>query len=103
MNDRQQEDYGLYVERWKRTGLELERIRREELRALDTRANGAAIDALAEIGLCFGRPRENSGLVEMQKWFMTFARMQRLLPLEVHESAARSLAGPSPKGVTKGP
>lgn len=85
MNEREQEPVCRYVECWKRAGPELERIRREELRALDTRANVGGMDALAEIGLRFGTPRESSGLVEMQAWFMKFARMQGLVPAAVHE------------------
>ena len=80
MKAEKREQYRRYVEQWKHAGPELERIRRAELRALDTRAEVSGMDALADIGLRFARPRETSGLVEMQWWFMKFARQQGLLP-----------------------
>jgi len=59
-----------WVAAWKSAGVEIDRIRREELRALDTYR---AIEKL-----CYWRdpsqpprpPRPTSGLVEMQRWFM---------------------------------
>lgn len=59
-----------WVAAWKSAGVELERIRREELRSLDTYRT---IEKL-----CYSRapgqppqpPRPTSGLVEMQRWFM---------------------------------
>ena len=80
MKPEEREQYRRYVEQWKEAGPELERIRRAELRALDTRASVKLMDALAEIGLRFGTPRETSGLVEMQRWFMQFARQQGTRP-----------------------
>jgi len=89
MNKREREQYRQYVEQWKTAGEELERMRRKELRLLDTRSEVAGIDALVEIGLRFGVPRETSALVEMQEWFLKFARMQGLLPAVVHEEKGK--------------
>lgn len=88
MKINKREQYRLYVEKWKRAGPELEKFRRSELRALDTRAEVSGMDALADIGLRFGTPRKTSGLVEMQAWFMKFARKQGLLPAAVREASA---------------
>ena len=85
MNPAEKEIYRRYVEGWKRAGPELERIRREELRALDDRPDVAGLDALTDIGLRFGAPRISSGLVEMQKWFLELARQQGLLAPAVGE------------------
>lgn len=86
MNPTEKEQYRRFVETWKRTGPELERIRREELRALDTRKEVAGMDALVDIALRHGRPRESSGLVEMQKWFVELARRQGVVGPAVAET-----------------
>lgn len=96
MNPAENEQYRRFVEGWKRAGPELERIRREELRALDTRKEVAGMDALVDIALRHGRPRDTTGLVEMQKWFMEFARRQGLLPPAVAESKGRYKARKNP-------
>lgn len=93
MNPAEKEQYRRYVEGWKRAGPELERIRREELRVLDTRREVAGMDALVDIALRHGRPRETSGLVEMQRWFMEFARRQGLLPPTMAEPQGEYKAG----------
>ena len=72
-----------YIEQWNRAGPQLERIRRKELRGLGYEF--PAIDALLEIGDRFGQSRPNSGLVEMQKWFMMLAERQGLGAKTVRE------------------
>ena len=66
------------VQQWQDAAPELERVRREELRAYvyDPRA----VDALFEFGLRHAQPREGYGLVEMQRYFMQAARRAGLLP-----------------------
>lgn len=96
MNEADKDSYRRYVENWKRTGPELERIRREELRAMDARADLAGLDALADIGLRFGKPRTSSGLVEMQKWFRELARRQGLCPPAVAELPGEYKTGKNP-------
>lgn len=93
MNEAEREQYRRFVENWSRAGPELERIRREELRALDTRKDVAGMDALVDLGVRFGKLRETSGLVEMQRWFMEFARRQGLLPPAVAETPGKYQAG----------
>lgn len=59
-------DVRRWVETWKRTGPELEAIRREEIRA----ANNVKVIALLEDAFNHAAtlpPRETSGLVEMQR------------------------------------
>ena len=56
-----------YVERWKKAGPALEKIRREELRAMSYKAEASAIDKLLEAGLLHAQPSSTSGLVEMQR------------------------------------
>lgn len=89
MNEAEKEQYRRYVEGWQHAGPELERIRREELRAMDDRMDLDGMDALADIGVRYGTPRTTSGLVEMQKWFMKFARQQGLLSPSVGEPPTR--------------
>jgi hypothetical protein len=58
------------VQQWEETGRELERMRRKALRGLAY--NWEDVDALLELGDHYdGPPRLDSGLVEMQRWFMT--------------------------------
>ncbi len=93
MNSTEKEQYRRYVETWKRAGPELERIRREELRAMDTRKEVSGMDALVDMALRYGSPRETSGLVEMQEWFLKFARRQGLAAPAVGEPLGDYKAG----------
>ena len=58
-----------WVENWRRVGPELERIRRQELRAFRYEENVEAIDSLLEIACRFAVPQPTSGLVEQQRLF----------------------------------
>ena len=74
---REQQRY--LVRLWAKTGRELERIRREELRGLPYKWED--VDDLLQMGDSYdGPPRVTSGLVEMQRWFMKLARKKGLLP-----------------------
>ena len=76
------------VQTWQRAGEELERMRREKLRNLPYRWED--VNALLELGDLYKRPsRETSGLVEMQRWFMEFARRQGLVPPAVAEQPGK--------------
>ncbi|MDX2153409.1 MAG: hypothetical protein SFV54_21880 [Bryobacteraceae bacterium] len=58
-----------HVERWKRAGAELERLRAEELRSVDTRE---AVRQLFGVALPVRKDEHRwttSGLVEQQAWF----------------------------------
>ena len=69
MNGPTQEEQRALVRQWEKTGRELDRIRREALRGLPY--NWEDVDALLELGDCYdGPPRLDSGLVDMQYWFM---------------------------------
>jgi hypothetical protein len=60
-----------WVETWRLAGVELERIKRAELRNLDTYR---AIERLCHSGGPEPHPlRPTSGLVEQQRWFMKAA------------------------------
>lgn len=63
-----------WVRAWRTAGVNLDRIRRDELRALDV---------YKAIELVFNRPsgdaaavRSSSGLVEQQRWFMKAAELR---------------------------
>jgi len=58
-----------YVERWRKAGPELEKVRREELRSLNNQNNSKLIDSLLEIGSIWPQKRPTSGLVEQQRLF----------------------------------
>ena len=62
-----------WVETWKLAGIELERIRREELRRLDTFHAIALLCGSADYTTPPRAPRPTSGLVEQQRWFMKAA------------------------------
>ena len=73
------------VEQWKRAAPALAQARDDELR--QWQYDPVTVDALLEIGANSPRGEEEpNGLVEMQRWFMTFARKQGLLPAVVRES-----------------
>jgi hypothetical protein len=69
MDDSERERLKQWVETWKRAGPELERIRREELRAFQYEKNMALIDSLLQVGCDHRVPRATSGLVEQQRRF----------------------------------
>jgi hypothetical protein len=56
-----------FVERWRKAGPELEKVRREELRAIRHAEQATLIDSLLELGLTYSRPSTTSGMVEMQR------------------------------------
>ena len=63
-----------WVETWRRAGPELERIRREELRALDTHRTIALLCGPADYTVPPRAPKPTSGLVEQQRWFQKMPR-----------------------------
>jgi hypothetical protein len=63
-----------FVEGWRRAGPELERIRRDELRALNDRPYYDWIEDLLQLGSLFAAPETTSGLVEQQRIFMKARR-----------------------------
>ena len=63
-----------WVETWKLAGADLERIRRRELRALDTYRAIALLCGPADYTRPPRAPRPNSGLVEQQRLFMKARR-----------------------------
>ncbi len=70
-----------WVDQWKITGPELERIKKEELRAMtEEEAKRRIVSVMeARAGDRWRRPdrRESSGLIEQQRYFMRFARPSR--------------------------
>jgi len=64
-----EEKIRLWVETWRRAGPELERIKRDELRAMRHEDVAHIIDALFEIGCQFAVPRAMTSLVEQQRLF----------------------------------
>ncbi len=53
---------------WARAGMELERLRRAELRTFDYAQHMAEVDELLDLAARFAQPRTTSGLVELQRW-----------------------------------
>jgi len=62
-----------WVENWKAAGPELDRIRKEEIRAANTQQSIQLFDLAFKAALRNAPPRETSGLVE-------FRRLLKLLP-----------------------
>jgi len=58
-----------YVERWRKAGPELEKVRREELRALKDADSLRLFNSLLEFGSLHHQNRPTSGLVEQQRIF----------------------------------
>ncbi|MBI5393675.1 MAG: hypothetical protein HZA91_00080 [Verrucomicrobia bacterium] len=59
----------LWVESWKRAGVAMERVRREELRRLDPQRAIALLCGPADYRVPPRAARSTSGLVEQQRWF----------------------------------
>ncbi|MBW7864853.1 MAG: hypothetical protein H3C30_10635 [Candidatus Hydrogenedentes bacterium] len=69
VNHPTREEQRALVRQWEETGRELDRIRREALRGMPY--NWKDVAALLSLGDAWQRPpRTESGLVEMQYWFM---------------------------------
>lgn len=67
------EEQRVLVRQWEETGRELERIRKDALRGMPY--DWVAVDTLLEMADYYdGPPRTESGLVEMQRWFMKAQR-----------------------------
>jgi hypothetical protein len=58
-----------YVERWQKAGPELERVRREELRALTDADGRELFRCVLELASLHIQNRPTSGLVEQQRIF----------------------------------
>ena len=58
-----------YVERWRKAGPELEKIRREELRTIGPAESRRLFNSLLELGCLHRQIRTTSGLVEQQRLF----------------------------------
>jgi hypothetical protein len=63
-----------WVAAWREAGPELERIRRQELRRLDTFKTIALLCGPADYRLPPRAPKPTSGLVEQQHWFEKLRR-----------------------------
>ena len=63
-----------WVETWRAAGPELERIRQDELRRLDTRRAIALLCGPADYTAPPRAPKPTSGLVEQQRWFQKIRR-----------------------------
>lgn len=78
-----------YADQWKKTGAEMERIRRAEL--ANREYDLSTIESLLDLGARAPRREEHpNGLVEMQKVFMAYARKQGLLPAAPQEEGTDS-------------
>jgi hypothetical protein len=62
-----------WVETWRKAGPELERLRREELRALDVQRAIALLCGPVDYRLPPRAPKPTSGLIEQQRLFMKAA------------------------------
>lgn len=63
-----------WVRAWQEAGPELDRLRREELRRLDSQQAVALLCGEADYTVPPRAPKSTSGLVEQQRWFMKAAR-----------------------------
>ena len=81
MSTEQQDTNRRIVRQWSNAAPELERVRREELRAYVY--DGKSVDAMLEFGLRHAQPREGCGLVVMQRYFMQAARRKGLVPVSM--------------------
>jgi hypothetical protein len=59
-----------WVTTWRRAGLTLHKIKRQELRAYDYEKNRPIVDEMLQWAVDHGKVRLTSGLVEQQRLFM---------------------------------
>lgn len=62
-----------WVQAWREAAVEMERLRRDELRSLDARRAIALLCGPADYRVPPRAPRPTSGLVEQQHWFQRAA------------------------------
>jgi hypothetical protein len=65
-----------WVETWRKAGPILEKIRREEIRHLDTFHTISLLCGPADYKVSPRAPKPTSGLIEQQYWFMKVARRE---------------------------
>jgi hypothetical protein len=63
-----------WLETWQRAGVELERIRRKEIRDLDTYQSIKLLCGPRDYTIAPYAPKPWSGLVEQQRWFKKAAQ-----------------------------
>jgi hypothetical protein len=63
-----------WVNAWESAGMELERLRRQELRGLDGVRAISLLCGPADYRVAPRAPKPTSGLVEQQRWFMRLRR-----------------------------
>lgn len=73
MTDEQIATARRWVRVWQQAGPRLERIRRDELRRLDSQQAIALLCGDADYSVAPRAPRPTSGLIEQQRWFMKAA------------------------------
>ena len=59
-----------WVDNWRVAGIELEKLRREELRVLDVKKTIRLLCGPANYRVAPRAPKPTTGLVEQQYWFM---------------------------------
>jgi hypothetical protein len=74
MNESERKMISEWVAAWRRAGPELERLRREELRNMDTQQSLQNLARAFESCRLHHKPLPTSGLIEQQWWFHRIAK-----------------------------
>lgn len=74
-----------WVENWKEAGKELEKIRREEIRAGSVQETIFALTDAFESAIRHNPPKPTSGLVEQQRLFKSWKRNAKVKPQNHNE------------------
>lgn len=69
MSDRKTDAMRQWVERWKKAGPELERIRMEELALVDVRRSIELLEDAFQSAIRHFPPKPVTGLVDQQRWY----------------------------------
>ena len=69
MNDTEKDLIRRWVETWQRAAVELEEVKRQELRNFDYEKHRKNIDAMLQWAFEHRQERLTSGFVEQQRWF----------------------------------
>lgn len=76
VTEQEREQAKQWTEAWAKAGPELERIRRNEIRATDTMKSVHILAGGFQSATFMHSPRKSSGLVEQQKWFKQLHEIQ---------------------------
>lgn len=69
MEKQEKEQMKQWIKTWEKAGKALEEVRKKEIRETNTQESIPAFDDVFKFTILNVKPKDTSGLVEMQSWF----------------------------------